>query len=102
MEPVQPNRLLQDYLTSAAVGKYGRAMTTAQMWIVLGVGALLAGIAIIFWLVVARADRRNRVPRCEYCTHPRAAHNGTGCRIRIAITGGTKPCLCTAPYGEGR
>lgn len=77
-------------------------MTYTQMWLILGAAALVAGIAILFWLAVARADRRNNVPLCSYCEHPRAAHNGTGCHLRIAVSNGSKACLCGRPYGEPR
>lgn len=77
-------------------------MTTFQMGIVLGVSALLAGIAIVFWIVIDRANRKGAVPQCPACGHPRAAHNGTGCYVRAAENGGTRGCACARPYGEPR
>jgi len=73
-------------------------MTYTQMWLILGAAALVAGIAILFWLAVARADRRNKVPMCPYCPDVRQAHNGVGCQARH----GDGRCKCTAPYGEPR
>jgi hypothetical protein len=75
-------------------------MTTFEMGLTIGIAALLAGGAIVWWLLVTRSNRA--VPRCPYCDHARAGHNGTGCHARIALTNGDAPCKCAAPFGEPR
>lgn len=75
-------------------------MTTFEMGLTIGVAALLAGAAIVWWLLVTRSN--HAAPRCPYCDHVRAAHNGTGCHARVRTIKGDVPCKCTAPYGEPR
>lgn len=76
-------------------------MTTFEMGLTIGIPALLAGAAILWWLVVTRANRV--APRCPYCApHLRAAHNGTGCHARVPMNTCDAPCKCVAPFGEPR
>ena len=77
-------------------------MSPALMWCLLAAAAFVTAIACTCWLVMERTGRRGTVPRCPSCEHARAAHNGTGCHVRIAVTNGSKPCLCSRPYGEPR
>lgn len=77
-------------------------MTTSQMWITLGVAALLAGASIVAWLIVDRRKRAGHYARCSVCKHAQYAHAGSGCAARVELPNGSRRCACAIPYGVGR
>lgn len=77
-------------------------MTTSQMWITLGVAALVAGISIVAWLVVDRRHKAVHYARCPACQHAAYAHGYAGCTARIELPGNSHRCACGIPYGVVR
>lgn len=80
-------------------------MTNPQMWITLGVAALLAGASIIAWLVVDRRKSAGHYGRCPelLCGHAKYGHGRAGCIARVTLPSGAEArCKCARPFGEPR